>query len=66
MSHNSNTVSESLHLNIEQSYDLFLEQTTAKGNVNRIQVSTRKQITVSVCRAYSNEESFTLPLLYES
>ncbi len=66
MSHNFSTVSESLHLNIEQSYDLLLEQSTATGSVNRIQVSASRQVSVTASRVYREEKSFTPPLLHES
>jgi hypothetical protein len=61
-----NTVSETLHLNIEQSYDLLLQQSTATGSFNRIQVSAWRQISVKACRVYTKEKSFTPPFLHES
>jgi hypothetical protein len=63
MSNNFNTVSATLHICIEQSYDLLLEQSTATGNINRIQVSARKQVSVTTSRVYTEEKGFIPPLL---
>jgi hypothetical protein len=59
-------VSETLHLDIEQSYDLLLEQSTATGSINRIQVSAWRQVSVTACRVYREEKSCIPPLLHES
>jgi hypothetical protein len=58
-----NTVSATLHICIEQSYDLLVEQSTATGNINRIQMSARKQVTVTASRMYTEEKGFIPPLL---
>jgi hypothetical protein len=64
MNHNFTTVSESLHLNIEQSYDLLLEQSTATGNTNRIRLSAWKQVSVTACRIYAQKKDLNPPLLH--
>lgn len=66
MSDNCSTVSETLHLNIEQSYNLLLEQSTQTGSINRIQVSAWRQVSVTACRAYKESRSSTPPWLHES
>lgn len=66
MSDDYSTVSATLHLNIEQSYDLLLEQSTATKSINRIQVSAWRKVSVTACRVYREERSFTPALLHES
>ena len=66
MPHYSSRVSETLHLSIEQSYDLLLEQSTATGSINQIQVSAWKQVTLTTCRVYTEEKGFTPPSLLGS
>ncbi|MBD2680944.1 MULTISPECIES: hypothetical protein [Nostoc] len=66
MSDDYSTVSATLHLNIEQSYDLLLEQSTATGSINRIQVSAWRKVSVTACRVYREEKSCIPPLLHES
>ncbi|QSJ20198.1 hypothetical protein JYQ62_16695 [Nostoc sp. UHCC 0702] len=66
MSQNYTTVSETLHLNVEQSYDLLLEQSTATGSLNRIRESAWRQISVTASRVYRKENSLTPPFLHKS
>lgn len=60
------TASESLHLNIEQRLDILMEQETALGSFNRIQVSAWKEFSLSISRVYARERGFTDPLLHNA
>ncbi|MBH8564957.1 hypothetical protein I8748_22695 [Nostoc sp. CENA67] len=60
------TVSETLHLNVEQSYDLLLEQSTATGSLNRMRESGWRQVSVTASRVYREENSLTPPFLHKS
>ncbi|MDZ8054080.1 MAG: hypothetical protein RMX63_21905 [Aulosira sp. ZfuCHP01] len=63
---NFTTVSETLHLNIEQSYNLLLEHSTPTGSINQIQVSAWRQVSVTACRVYKEEKNCTPSVLHES
>lgn len=58
MCNNYSTFPESLHLNIEQRRDFYLEEQSSCGGFRRIEFSEWKRLSVSICRENFREKGF--------